>query len=102
MTDNGFQTPCSSVLVSFLSSIAAKVRASSLARPELSQFSGAWSMPASKSKAPPPRPQCITLGAVLDLRTTAGCEPQRSNTVSVTDTSTSPLRAQCGAAQRER
>ena len=102
MTENGLQTLHSSVPVSFTSSSAAKVRFPGLARPELSKLSGTRSAQASKSKPPPPRPQCITLAAVLDLRTTAGYERQRSNTASVTDAYSSPLRAQRGAAQRER
>ena len=101
MTENGLQTPHSSVPVPFTSSSAAKVRLPGLARPRLSQLSGTRSMQASMSKAPPPRPQCITLAAVLDLRTTTDCKPQRSNTASVTDAFSS-LRCAYGAAQRER
>jgi hypothetical protein len=101
MTENGIQAPHSSVTVPFTLSGAAKVQPSDLARLPLSWLSDARSMQASKSKAPPPRPHCITLGAVLDLRTTTACEPQRSNSASVTDAFSS-LRCAYGAAQRGR
>jgi hypothetical protein len=100
MTESGFQAPPSSVMVPFTSSSAAKVQSSGLARLKLSPLSSARSVQASK--APPPRPQCITLGAVLDLRTTTACEPQRSNNALLTVTYLSPLRAPCGAAKRGR
>src|SRR5688572_10969288 len=57
---------------------------------------------AQAPKAAQTRQQGAIAGRPIERRTTTACQGRRSNRALLTDTYTSPLRAQRGAAKRER